>query len=432
MNNQVKKRRKTAQVRVKSKKNSETHRIVEDYELLDGAAKILRTTKSGNFWQLSCWLREEGKCFRKSLRTRNKEEALQLAREEYFKIQGNIRAGNKIYSSTARELVDAFIKHKESEANSGLITHGRVSTIKVSLNKWLLSFVGENKKLDKITRHDFANYYVWRRQKASDVRNATLINERALISSLFKYGISHGLLRYEQTPIFPRLNIKKHQVERRDELDKEEWAKMYYSFRRWISRGKHDKEKEQRKFIRDFIVLSANTGLRFGEMRKLKWRMIKIYKSKTVKDKGGNFETHVEINVPPDTKTGPRTAIGKRGDVFERTKALSKHTKPEDWIFVDNQTGGQIHKKVFYKQWNSLLKECKLIDSTKKLSYYSLRHTYITFRLLVNTNVFMLAKNVGTSVKIIERHYEHIKSDAMKYELTKKAKDDEAIKVLID
>lgn len=432
MGDEVLKTRKSSKKAVVSSKNKNAHSIVEDYKLLDGAVSILRTTKSGNFWQMSCWLREEGKCFRKSLRTKDKEQAVQLAREEYFKIQGNIRAGNKIYSSTTRELVDEFVKHKADEAKSGLITEGRVITIRISLNRWFLKFIGENKKLDKISRHDFESYFVWRRQQASDVRNATLINERALISSLFKYGIAHGHLRAEQTLIFPRLNIKKAQVERRDELDKEDWAKMYYSFRRWISKSEHAKEKEQRKFIRDFIVLSANTGLRFGEMRKLKWKMVKIYKSKTVKNKAGEFETHVQISVPQDTKTGARTVIGKRGDVFERIKSYSKYTKADDWVFADNDDGEQIHKKVYYKQWNLLMKECGLVDSNKKLSFYSLRHTYITFRLLSHTDVFMLSKNVGAGIRMIQNHYEHIKSDAMKHELTKKAKDDEAMKILID
>jgi len=192
VNNQVLRLKKTSKKRAGSSKDKDGHRIVEDYKLLDGAVSIIRTTKSGSFWSMSCWLRQEGKCFRKSLRTKNKEEAIQLAREEYFKIQGNIRAGNKIYSITARELVDAFVKYKADQAKSGFITDGRVITIRISLNKWFLNFVGENKKLDKISRNDFEGYYVWRRQKSSDVRNATLINERALISSLFKYGVLRG------------------------------------------------------------------------------------------------------------------------------------------------------------------------------------------------------------------------------------------------
>ena len=159
---------------------------------------------------------------------------------------------------------------------------------------------------------------------------------------------------------------------------------------------------------------------------------MKIYKSKTQKNKKGQLETHVEISVPEDTKTGARTVTALRGDIFERIKGYSKHTKGDDWIFVDNDSGEQIHKKVYYKQWDSLLKECGLKNTGKTLTYYSLRHSYITYRLINGVNAFFLAKNSGTSIKMIESHYEHIKSEAMKYELTKRMKQDEVGQILLD
>ncbi|MCE7887742.1 MAG: hypothetical protein DYH13_09630 [Alphaproteobacteria bacterium PRO2] len=430
MNNRSQIAQKTSKKRSKSAKTKDSHRIVESYELLDGAVTVIRTTKSGRFWSMSCWLREEGKAYRRSLRTKNLEEAKELARDQYFKLKADIQYGNRIFSKTAEELVKDFIKYKSDEAKSGLITQGRVSTITTSLNRWFLTYVGKKKKLDTLNRHSFEEYYVWRRQKASDVRNATLINERALISSLYKYGISRGFLRHDQMPIFPRLNIKKSQVERRDDFDIQDWEKLYRSFRRWVGKATSNKEEEQRKFIRDFIILSANTGLRFGEMRKLKWRMIEIYKGKE-KDKKGQDQVHVKIFVPPDTKTGARSTIGRRGDIFQRIKAYSKHTKKDDWIFADNDTGEQIHKKVYYKLWENLLKECGLHESGKTLTYYSLRHTYITFRLLAGVDAFILSENVGTSIKMLENHYAHIKSDSVKRELTKDMKYDEAGQILL-
>lgn len=428
VNNQGAKQKKSGQATVSKRKRPPGHSITEDCEILDGAAKIYRTTKSGSFWSMSCWLKTEKKCYRRALNTKNKEEALELARDQYFKLQGDIRAGNKIFTKSAFELVDAFVAHKKDEANAEMITQERVTTIKISLNKWFLNFVGKNVKLDKLNRRDFETYYVWRRKQSPEVRNATLINERALISSLYKYGISHGFLRHDQMPIFPKMSMKKAEMERRDDFDFQEWQKFYRHFRGWINRAADDAEKDQRKAVRDFIVLSANTGLRFGEMRKLKWRMIKIYKPSQVSDK----RTQVEISVPPDTKTGARTVIGLRGDIFERIKGYSKFVKADDWVFVDNETGNQLHKKVYYKYWAQLLKETGLDSVNKNLTFYSLRHTYITFRLLAGVNTFMLAQNAGTSVKMIEDHYAHIKSDSIKLELTKTMKMDEAGQILLN
>ena len=209
VNNQSLSTQKSAVSRKKRTKAKDSHRIVDEVEMLDGELKLVRTTKSGQFWSMSFWLREEGKCYRRSLRTRNLDEAKQLAFDKYIQIKADIKLGNRVFTKTAEELVQDFIKHKTDEAKAGLITEGRVQTITISLNRWFLKYVGQNKKLDKITRHDFKEYYSWRRKQAPNVRNATLINERALISSLFKYGISHGFLKFDQTPIFQRLSIKK-------------------------------------------------------------------------------------------------------------------------------------------------------------------------------------------------------------------------------
>lgn len=279
MNNQSLKAVKRPVSRKKSPKKDNSHRIVDEFDILDGEVKLIRTTKSGQFWTMSCWLREEKKSYRRSLRTKNRDEAAELAREKFFQLKYDIKHGNRVFTKTAEELVQDFIKHKTAEADGGLITAGRVETITISLNRWFLRYVGPTKKIDKITRHDFKDYYAWRRKQAHDVRNATLINERALISSLFKYGLSHGYLKFEQSPIFPRLSIKKADVERRDELTLEEWQQMFRSFVRWIKNSKDEKEREQRLFIKDFLVIKANTGLRYGELRKLKWSMVKTYKA---------------------------------------------------------------------------------------------------------------------------------------------------------
>jgi len=50
---------------------------------------------------------------------------------------------------------------------------------------------------------------------------------------------------------------------------------------------------------------------------------------------------------------------------------------------------------------------------------YSLRHTYATFRLQEGVNHFVLARNMGTSVRMLEQFYGHVSNRAMASELTK-------------
>jgi integrase len=50
---------------------------------------------------------------------------------------------------------------------------------------------------------------------------------------------------------------------------------------------------------------------------------------------------------------------------------------------------------------------------------YSLRHTYATFRLQEGVHQYILAKNMGTSTAMLERHYGHTSNVASAAELTK-------------
>ncbi|MAC69329.1 MAG: hypothetical protein CMP84_03835 [Gammaproteobacteria bacterium] len=54
----------------------------ETHELFDGGCKVLRTNQNGDVYQLHVWVKTEGKLYRKSLRTKHLETALEKGKEE--------------------------------------------------------------------------------------------------------------------------------------------------------------------------------------------------------------------------------------------------------------------------------------------------------------------------------------------------------------
>ncbi|MCZ8172995.1 MAG: hypothetical protein O9272_14775 [Brevundimonas sp.] len=62
--------------------------------------------------------------------------------------------------------------------------------------------------------------------------------------------------------------------------------------------------------------------------------------------------------------------------------------------------------------FKAFLKFCGLLEcprTGKDRTLYSLRHTYATFALTLNgADIHALAKQMGTSVLMIERHYSHL------------------------
>ena len=47
----------------------------EEHDICDGEVKLLRTKQSGKVWQMRCWIKPEKRHFKKSLRTKDFEEA---------------------------------------------------------------------------------------------------------------------------------------------------------------------------------------------------------------------------------------------------------------------------------------------------------------------------------------------------------------------
>ena len=65
------------------------------------------------------------------------------------------------------------------------------------------------------------------------------------------------------------------------------------------------------------------------------------------------------------------------------------------------------------KMFNNILKEedLKFDRDEQRRTAYSLRHTYICFRLMEGADIYQVAKNCRTSVEMIEKHYAaHLKN----------------------
>jgi site-specific recombinase XerD len=110
-------------------------------------------------------------------------------------------------------------------------------------------------------------------------------------------------------------------------------------------------------------------------------------------------------------------------DYFDRIRAMREtetHRKVErdDFAFC-NREGKPIGS--FKKGFQNLISKASVESDShgQRRTIYSLRHTYATFRLREGTHHFHLAQNLGTSVKMLEEYYGHVRSRDVAEELTK-------------
>lgn len=96
------------------------------------------------------------------------------------------------------------------------------------------------------------------------------------------------------------------------------------------------------------------------------------------------------------------------GEYLERIRSISKATEPNNPVFTTYE--GDPANSLYKALIRNLLTETKLREGPSGIprSTYSFRHTYATFRLSEGVDVYFLAQQMGTSVKMIEDHYGHV------------------------
>jgi integrase len=140
-------------------------------------------------------------------------------------------------------------------------------------------------------------------------------------------------------------------------------------------------------------------------------------------------KTWILIDVPAEnTKTGRRYTINAPvARHLEELRKLTNHKGREDLLFTNQKTGQAFSERIWKDSLCEMLVEAGLaswaeddsnnarkidIHSDKNLTWYSFRHTYITFQLTLNeTPVTMVAAQCDTSIKYIEDHYFHYRAE---------------------
>ena len=86
-----------------------------------------------------------------------------------------------------------------------------------------------------------------------------------------------------------------------------------------------------------------------------------------------------------------------QGPIKQEGEATERPTEPTYRLFPNE----------FKKMFNRILADnnLKLDRNSKARTAYSLRHSYICFRLLEGADIYQVAKNCRTSVEMIEKHY---------------------------
>jgi integrase len=318
------------------------------------------------------------------------------------------------------------------------------------INKFLIPFFGKY-KIDSINYQLVEDYKKWRTERLGHAPSrSTELNHNAALNKIFDYAEANSYIHAVNRP---KLSTIGRKSERRPDFSVAEIINLKANFAHWIEQTKED-SKPIRQLLRDYVFVLLDTGARPAkELLSLKWvnltpdfRPDIIETGKIVADEFGEAEEeilfkpkHAVILDITESKTKRRKAVGRltTWQVFNEIANRNYGKKMEDLVkegctdkvFLYKEVLGRRIKKVdpntqpklveptsFPKLFEKyLLEHNLLVDPTtgKDRVLYSLRHTYATIALERDkVPVHTLAKQMGTSVKMIELHYSHL--DAVK------------------
>jgi integrase len=348
-----------------------------------------------------CYFRLAGKQFRRSTKTDDlataKLKALQWHRDALRKEE----AGETVEVISFTRLKRSYLEHirRQSKYEHHLGT----------IDRHFLPFFVKFDDISKIKKADILDYMKFRNARGEQAPSPQTINrENTVLRQMLRYAVEREWIK-----VAPVIKNESERLtwRRRRHFTFEEYRVLYRTAKQRIKDLEGNpltkRAKQHRELLFDYILLLSNTGLRVDETKTLIWRNVDWENKSLLLENAGKTKSKRRVLMREGAVNALKRIQQRRiGYLFDRNKELTPNEKV---IALADGTVVASLKKGF----NELLHACgfhyeKIAD---KHALTSLRHTYATFRLTTRSgnraSVRALAKQMGTSEKMIERHYGH-------------------------
>ncbi|MDE2150269.1 MAG: site-specific integrase [Gammaproteobacteria bacterium] len=399
--------------------------------------------KNSPHWQCSCSV--AGRQRRTTTREESLARAKDVARDWYLSLLGKYRSGELKEGKTFREAAERFIDEFET------ITEGQRSAVYVAchkdrINNHLNPFFG-NLVLSDITAGKVQDYRIHRMKTgmsrkdqhklAAHIRKngsskgferqkppsrSTLHQEIVCLRQILKTANRQGWLDHLPNLSAPYKSSSK--VSHRAWFSAEEYKQLYTATGMRAKNPPKPRWKWSCEQLHDFVLFMANTGLRPDEALRLQFRDVEI-ESGTA---GNGRDDILVITVRGKRGVGYCKSMPGAVEPFRRLEKRPRPVKMSESLRSSSSSGAsneepsktmvppkptdlvfpKTHRQLFRDILNEL--DLKTDREGNERTAYSLRHTYISLRLMEGADIYQIAKNCRTSVEMIEKYYaSHIK-----------------------
>lgn len=352
------------------------------------------------FWW--CGFHHKGTYYRTSTKATTKTEALTISEEWYFQKKAEFRVNGapkkKSNEPTMKDAAMSAMKDFNSLVSKGERSQQYVKKLRETIYNIVLAdgspFIGVPvSEVDNALWHKFKR---WVNETKPATSFRTFHQYRNAVSACLNAALREGWI--SQLPSFKDFSqsnqgkmervwfrpaeVKKLRKELKDNIDRE--------------RQNGKRHTENAKELRDYVEFMLATGLRVGESKGIRFCDIERRFNK----KENKYYLMI-FNIKGKTRTGSCKSDFDAHDVFTR---IVNRVKPEP---NESESTQKIFQKHHHEGFNAVLNRIglKFDAHGRKRDFISLRHTYISNKVLAGVPSNTIANNCRTSTYMIDNHY---------------------------
>lgn len=373
------------------------------HHLRDGCVVLYRRPRS-SVWQVRFKLFDQ-RWHRFTTKYKDLAFAKKVAGEIYDRAKFKEEMGIPLRTRRFGAVADECLTLLEQEIAQGLRPMTNKDYQRV-IRKYLIPFFGKY-NLTSIDNKLVREFEIWRNEQIGHMPIAsTLATHSAAYNRVIDLAVEHGWINPQVN--VPRLSRRGPKSKARPGFTSAEVQQLLAFMPDWVEGGHRHTGRQIKLLLRDYVEILLATGMRCGkESMNMLWQHIEWYEA--------DGQRYLRIWV--SGKTGGRWLIAKHraAEALERLALRQKAVR----MSLEKTLAAKLPIKVFtlddgsqpyalagtFMRMLAAAKLSKDMSSGQQRTLYSLRHTYATMELLAGTDIHTLARQMGTSVLMLERHY---------------------------
>lgn len=339
----------------------------------------------------------------RSLKTFNRAMAIEAGHRLFHELKFKRDEGIPLTTRTFGIVIKEYVRFRAKQHDQGHTSWHMLRQIDRVARFWY-EYAG-HLSIERIGDPELAEYILWRKdyytvrgKRHPNVRinptDKTLQWEMSLGKAIVRFAHSRGYRGIRPLPTYS-FTPKRKRV--RPAFEIAEYRKLLRAIVKLCRQQTNDRYRHTRLLLRDYVLILANSGMRVGEANSLKLRDVERFED-------GKQRRNYRFKVKG--KTGERDVILRASAVKSVDRLLSRLdvSNPDQWLFA-MPVGSKVI--TLADQFDKALSLAQITTNSygEKFTLYSLRHFYAVQALRRGIGVFDIARNMGTSVQVIQNYY---------------------------